>query len=366
MKKIAWVLFSIWWLVACQQELPVAEENKEGGPIYLSAVVESQTASRAPYTYTVPNSTNAGKLYTTVLASSVFENGAYSFKHVEGNNGEHGGMVSIHTDANFESETPQLLANAVYPPEGTPVYFIGLHPQNTWNVNDAGTQASLTIDGSQDAMFAPRIEGTYAQDDQLNTEQFTFKHLLTWLRIKIKAEDEATAASGTTIKAWGKIKNMKITSKNQIMIDLSAVTNNTLECVSYSESTGYTGFLPIRYVKDDTEFPGTEGYELKPEWDEVAYVLCTPVNATETVYDDNVNEDVETAEYTLHIETENRTVGLPIDLKKNDTEYFTGNTRSHFFTLALNFKMGNTIVITATLEVSDWQYGGTGTGDIDY
>ena len=88
MKKIAWVLFSIWWLVACQQELPVAEENKEGGPIYLSAVVESQTASRAPYTYTVPNSTNAGKLYTTVLASSVFENGAYSFKHVEGNNGE--------------------------------------------------------------------------------------------------------------------------------------------------------------------------------------------------------------------------------------------------------------------------------------
>lgn len=372
MKKIAWVLFSIWCLVACQQESPVPEANKEGGPIYLSALVENQAASRAPYNYTVPNSANVdGKLHTTVLASSVFENGTYRFKHENGYNGLSGEIVSIHTHANFESETPQLLANAVYPIQGTPVYFIGLHPQDAWIVNDAGTQANLTIDGSQDAMFAPRIEGTYAQDNQtINTEQLIFKHLLTWLKIKIKAEDEETADAGTTIKAWGKIKSMKITSKDQVTIDLSSATNNTLEVVSYGQSTGSTGLLPIHYRKDDEEFPGTAGYELQSDWDEVAYVLCAPVQATAKKYDINEGKDVETAEYTLHIETENRKVELPIDLRKNDkndgTEYYTGDTRSRFFTLALNFKMGNTIVITATLEVTDWKYGGTGNGEVEY
>jgi hypothetical protein len=55
---------------------------------------------------------------------------------------------------------------------------------------------------------------------------------------------------------------------------------------------------------------------------------------------------------------------LPIDLKTDDDTYFSENTRSKHFTLNLTFKMGNTIVITATLQVTDWKYGGMTDEDV--
>lgn len=351
MKKITFAIFGLWLMVACQQEISVAEDSKERGAIYLSAMVENQVESKAPYQYTAPNSANAdGKLYTTVLASSE----KTVFKHDSNANGTGDGVVSIHTQANFDNNTPQLLKDAVYPKQGTPVYFIGLHPQTGWTVNDDGTNATIQIDGSQDVMFAPRIVGTYAQDNtSLNAQQLAFKHLLTWLKVKIKAEDDQTIA------AWGKIKKMTITSKNTISVDLSK-ENSDLTCVSYSNDVQ----LPLYYVHDDSEFPGTVGYTMTTSGGE-AYVLCTPVDATATTVVDG--KDVETAEYILHIETEKRVLDLPIDLRKNSNTdgYFTESTRSRCFTLNLTFKMGNTIVITATLEVTDWKYGGTTDKDID-
>lgn len=352
MRKIQFILFGAWLITACQQEVSITEESNDCQSIYLSAMVESNAKSRAPYLYTAPNSTEPdGKLYTTVLASSTKQ----AFTHVSGSDGTDNGVVAIHTQANFDNNTPQLLKDAVYPKSGTPVYFIGLHPQTRWEVNNGGTQAAITIDGSQDVMFAPRIEGTYAQDNTLNSQVLPFKHLLTWLKINIKAEDE------TTIAAWGKITNMKITSKDKVMIDLGAEYSN-LNCVSYSYADNNNTLLPVRYIENDNVFPGANGYSMKQSFDKVAYVLCTPVEATEKTVVDGV--DVTTAEYTLHIETEKRKIELPIDLKKNNDTYFTGNTRSRHFTLNLTFKMGNTIVITATLEVTDWKYGGMTDEDV--
>ena len=352
MKKILFILCSAWLMLACRQEASITEDGNDYRSIYLSAMVENTTESRAPYVYTVPNSTEMdGKLYTTVLASS----NKIVFKHEDGANGTDNGTVAIHTQANFDNNTPQLLKDAVYPKTGTPVYFIGLHPQTGWEVNDAGTQAAITIDGSQDVMFARRIVGTYAQNNSLNSQALPFQHLLTWLKINIKAEDE------TTIAAWGKITSMKITSKDKVVIDLGAEESNTA-CVSYDFSANDNELLPVRYVANDNEFPGTDGYAMKQSFDKVAYVLCAPVDATEkTVVE---GEDVTTAEYILHIETEKRKIELPIDLKTNDDTYFSENTRSKHFTLNLTFKMGNTIVITATLQVTDWKYGGMTDEDV--
>ena len=348
MKKILFILCSAWLMLACRQEAFITEDSNDCQSIYLSAMVENHAPSRAPYVYTAPNSTNSdGKLYTMVLASS----DQTAFKHVNGSNGANDGVVAIHTEANFDNNTPQLLKDAVYPKSGTPVYFIGLHPQTGWQVNAEGTQAAITIDGSQDVMFAPRIYGTYAND----SKSLPFNHLLTWLKINIKAED------ATTIAAWGKITSMKITSNDKVVIDLGAQDSN-LDCVSYGYSDNDNTLLPVRYVANDNEFPGTDGYTMKTSFDNVAYVLCAPVDATEK--DVVEGKDVTTAEYTLHIETEKRKIELPIDLKKNNDTFFTENTRSKHFTLNLTFKMGNTIVITATLQVTDWKHGGTSNNDV--
>lgn len=49
---------------------------------------------------------------------------------------------------------------------------------------------------------------------------------------------------------------------------------------------------------------------------------------------------------------------VPIDLRVNSTSFYEGSTRAKCFTLNLNFKMGNTIVVTA--NVADWTLGGSG------
>ena len=68
--------------------------------------------------------------------------------------------------------------------------------------------------------------------------------------------------------------------------------------------------------------------------------------------------DVEIPEYTLHIETDNRKIELPIDLRRNADQYFMGSTRARCFTLNLTFKVGSTILVSA--EIEDWTFGGMG------
>ena len=88
-------------------------------------------------------------------------------------------------------------------------------------------------------------------------------------------------------------------------------------------------------------------------------------------------------EYTLHIETENRTLAIPVDLriadivdKNNDgvisdeerkAAYFLESTMGKQFTILLNFKMGDVISVATMISVggeTDWFTHGTGNGDI--
>ena len=363
MKKLIYIILIAIFTVGCNQanQPDYVDANSF---IYLSASAENSTTSRAPYEYTTPNESTDGVLQAAVWAST------NSLQYLnKGWNGKNNGTnVAIHAGASFENGEPQLLSEAVYPQQGNPVYFVGFHPQTGWTTpsgDEEGKSASYTFNGSQDVMFAKRIEGTYADPNAgtttLNVRPLVFMHLLTWLKLKIKAENQ------NALDAWGKIRDIKIISKNQVTVDLNKETFvhfDTLETTSvhFSNETQ----LPFYVTESDNVFPTSDGYSMKFDSEEVAYVLCSPVVAKVPYYEAGVLKFPH--EYQLYIKTDYREVTLEIDLiKKNATStaeavYFEGSTRSRSFTLNLVFKMGNTIMVSA--DVVDWELGGSGTGDL--
>ncbi len=354
-------------LAGCQKDMP-SNRDVEGAPIYLSASTES-TITRVPYEQTTPSATPEGVLRTAIWASSVdtsFNDKGWNGRTDEVGNAVENGTVAIHTTANFVSGAPQLLTAAVYPKSGTMVYFVGLYPQTGWSHNgnadkEGITVANYTFNGSQDVMFADRVDGKYAEVDENNSnpnsniEQLNFYHLLTLLKIKIAAENEEAKT------AWGNVININITSKNTVSIDIlnKLDTANPTTVTYLPEDTNV--WLPL-YSKGSDEVLASpiKPYTLPVETlQEVAYVMCSPVNAIDYVVDEGATDvKYEVPEYTLDIETEHRHIQLPIDLRKNETTFYTGSTRAKSFTLNLTFKMGNSIVATA--NVDDWDYGGTG------
>ena len=323
----------------------IVDENSK---IYLRAATENNSVvvGRAPYELENPTTTNP--LYATVWASTVrykYPNSHNIAGGVIADGSGTDGSVALHANARFQSSNPQLLSAAIYNQENTiPVYFVAFHPQAGWLTNAANNSAIFNFDGSQDVMFASEVQGEYATDyDQ--SPQLLFKHLLTWIKLEVSAESEEVAI------AWGKIKNITIRSKCRVEIDLSKAfsINN---CVAFSDDAQLNF-----YAKDtDDDFPGTTPIILPHgALTEVAYVICSPVQAT--AVDPIFGE--RTTEYVITVETENRpkTV-INVDLKDGVTSWLNESTMGKQFTVALKFKMGNAITVATTID--DWKTAGIG------
>lgn len=334
------------FLFSCQKEKTVLSDVSK--PIYLRAIVENSVQTRVPYELTEPSAENPLKV--AVWASTT----PYVFQNLK-TNGEDNSSVSLHTTANFTNGSEQLLDDAVYPDkDGTEVYFIGLHPVGGWVTPDngelSGKVATKTFNGSEDVMFAPQISGKYAQN--VNTwPTFKFRHLLTWLRVKVNADGEVVA------NAWGKLKSLKIKSQNSVTVDLNRdYDDNSLSFSGNTEFDLYKTGTDNVFV-DDSKPETWYALPFDAEAKEVAYVLCAPADAT--ALDTGGNRSTE---YTLIVETENRTVEVPIDLM-DGASYFSGNTMRHQFTVSLTFKMGSNIAVSAA--VTDWVTAGIGNGTLD-
>ena len=353
MKRILYLIPLIAIFCACQQANEIESNDAK---IYLSASIVEAIETRGAYTSTTPTANDV--LRATVWATNT---GTYIGRGLSGRGqtGDLADVVDIHATANFDSGDPKLLNEAVYPKSGKEVAFIGLHPNRGWNTKDEdevdggdGKIAEFTFNGSQDVMFAPKVTGQYASDDEtIRVLELNFKHMLTWLKIKIKAENEMAA------KSWGKIQSIEIKSNDKVSINLMQ-TYDFSTCVEFSGEEDNR--LPLYKVGTDEVFPGSEGFELtNTEYKEEAYVLCEPVVGQLTH-----PYDGPTYEYTLHIKTERREVDLPIDLMKNSTECFEGSTRAKHFTLNLNFMVGNIVMIES--EVNDWEFGESIDVDVDF
>ena len=376
-------------LMACTNDIPdIGQTNLEPSSIYLSAGVGKAMSSRSPYQPTDGNGnvlsypTTAHPLDVSVWASTT--SGVYPNSRLDGREG----TVAIHTHASFQSGDPQLLGEAIYPkkPEGSdtpvPVYFIGLHPESkdgsVWTATNENKNAQFTFTGKEDVMFAPQISGTYGIDYN-SSPVFHFYHLLTWLRFEVVADkDETDVKKREAIAAaWGKIKTLTIKSKNKVTIpNVGGVTSgNLVGSVSYDNEVD----MSLYKTASDDVYPEIGGSVIPTKGiEEVAYVMCAPVTG---VYKDADEKMV--PEYTLHIETENRTLDIPVDLriadildKNNDgvisdeerkAAYFLESTMGKQFTILLNFKMGDVISVATMISVggeTDWFTHGTGNGDI--
>lgn len=325
---------------ACQKQDSV--ETDKNCSIYLSA---GTVETRSPFEGTVPSEQ---EVLDALVCVSTTE---FSFPS-DGADGTTNGTIGKHLDVQFQSGSSQLVNGAYYNKDHVmPVYFIAMHPQSGWSFTDNNTHVSFEFNGSHDVMFAPHTTGEY----QAQTPQLEFEHLLTWIKLEIRAESEDVA------EAWGPLESVTIECKNQLSFDINKEFNTT--DIEFSNDGSLSFYQTGRFP--DQEFPGAGKYEMTTTAVDAAYVLCAPVTATirdEIAFEQN-GETVRTNEYYINIKTSNRNARVPVDLKTSEDTWFSGSTSGKQFTISLTFKMGNNIAVSAS--ITDWETGGIGFGKIE-
>lgn len=292
--------------------------------------------------------------------------------------------VLVHTKAFFQSDQPQLLSQAIYPPpirdeKADPVYFVGLYPQSVdatdgtgkWTTDVNGAIASYTFNGSQDLMYAPKVQGQYDVSENQNdttttTPTLHFHHLLTRFNVSIGADLESGVQLVDIEQAWGKVTRLQIQcydpqgwgyGVNSLTVDLAKGMNDS-GVVTMGSHDKQLQMNFYKTGKDDV-FPDVDvGYKIS-EMEEVAYVMCAPVEAVEG-----------SDEYVLIIKTqkenqEPKTTELFLNLKKKENDIdkeLTGSSMGKEFNINLVFK--KTRAIAEVVAISPWETGGQGSGDI--
>ena len=371
-------------LISCQQN--GLDAVQVGAPVYIAASVGGDSMTKAPYMPTnnqghmVETPSPEHPLKTDVWGSTnsyIFTEEFYDQERTRPWDGsDESGKVAIHTDATFQSGDPQLLRAAIYNKNTKPtVYFVAFSPisqgAEKWVASEDGKSASFVFSGNDDVMFAPQVQGTYATDYS-KSPVLSYSHLLTWLRVEMQAESKEVSDS------WGAIKSMTIRSNSNVKIDLQKEAYNNdgtynFENVVFYEETdlnlyktieeeSYDGAqVTMKKKFTDEVFTDIKVPYLKKE--ELAYVLCAPVvGADKKVVD---GEEIDAEEYVITISTDKRNVAIPVDLRhmvSGVVQPFLGSTRCMQFTLSLNFKMGNTIYLTSSVQ--DWKVGGLVVGNI--
>lgn len=383
MRKIIHISLLI-CLISCQQN--GLDPVQVGAPVYIAASVGGDSMTKAPYMPTnnqghmVETPSPEHPLKTDVWGSTtsyIFTEEFYDQEKTRPWDGsDESGKVAIHTDATFQSGDPQLLRAAIYNKNTKPtVYFVAFSPisqgAEKWVASEDGKSASFVFSGNDDVMFAPQVQGTYATDYS-KSPVLSYSHLLTWLRVEMQAESKEVSDS------WGAIKSMTIRSNSNVKIDLQKEAYNNdgtynFENVVFSEETdlnlyktieeeSYDGAqVTMKKKFTDEVFTDIKVPYLKKE--ELAYVLCAPVVGTDKKVVDG--EEIDAEEYVITISTDKRNVAIPVDLRhmvSGVVQPFLGSTRCMQFTLSLNFKMGNTIYLTSSVQ--DWKVGGLVVGNI--
>ena len=375
-----------------------SEEGHQGRElIYLAARHDGMVRTKVPYDTENGKPSPDNHLNVEVWAST-FDG---TFLHKEGWDGtkdvdangdnnveENERAVLVHTKAFFQSDQPQLLSQAIYPPpireenevkKADPVYFVGLYPQSVdatdgpgnWTTDENGATALYTFNGSQDLMYAPKVQGQYNVSENQNeltttTPTLHFHHLLTRFNVSIGADLESGVQLVDIEQAWGKVIGLKIQcydpqgwsyGVNSLTVDLAkGMSDQEVVTMGAHNKTLQMDFY---MTGKDVVFPdGNVGYKIS-EMEEVAYVMCAPVEAVEG-----------SDEYVLIIETqkenqEPKTTELFLNLKgkENDIDKeLTGSSMGKEFNINLVFK--KTRAIAEVVAISPWETGGQGSGDI--
>ena len=341
-------------LGACTNEADEPAYEEEDYAITLSAAIsgiDSKTRAVDAYNDTVPspsNPLNADVWLSTTRGEYLNDADGYVTSTHPGTDEYHLHHTITYTNNQLTFLSASAMRNLLLYPVNTEhkTYIVGFAPQGKFSLTGSsgdtgyGKTASATIDAKTDLMFAPEVMGSRVKEEKIARQDF--KHILTWLKICARADNEEAKNS------WGSIIGLKLkNTSNKVTVDLSTTDINTLK-PTFSGST-------------DLDFDKTPGggaiteanpYALTTYVYEMADILCAPVTIS------NPSEsDSGTAEYTLEVTTTgNGTKEVSVQLTKDyDSDLIPDGhyTASELYVITLAF--GQSPTISATCSLMEWQ-----------
>ena len=256
------------------------------------------------------------------------------------------------TDDNI---TPVSFATSqYYPVSDAPIFLCALYPTALADWKDIATTAKYTFDGKTDVMAAAEVSGKKSTAMAGTVPSFEFKHLLTKLIVKVKAEDEAAQ------NVWGDITGITLVkAMNGDVFDTAEVTLATGAAAtgtafSNAAADGMAFYrIDAAAYTDNAVDDADNKIALTTTAEEAAYSLVAPIIAENGVkhftlsVDTKLGETVTTKEVSFDL--------YKAKVGEEDPAVFSGDTQGKAFEITLTFKATE---IVATATVTDWVKGG--------
>ncbi len=256
------------------------------------------------------------------------------------------------TDANAKGFNTPLY----YPADATtPVYLFGYYPTTGWTIAPDGLSATYTIDGKSDIMTAATATTTKAQAQATPAvyPELSFQHHLTWLDIKVVAE-EITPAGGSSdngqaaIDAWGAITGIELVKGQNnaqpansctVTFDTNNVAFNGTGAIPFYGIDASGVYQDYKVGEDATKY-----ITLTPTETKAAYAIVAPITF-------NTGDKL-----SLKVKSEKLTGGTD-DIEVPLTMTATGTTAGKKITITLTFKATE---MQVEGKVTGWTDGGSG------
>lgn len=245
--------------------------------------------------------------------------------------------------------TPQY-----YPVSDATIYLCALYPTALADWKDIATTAKYTFDGKTDVMAAAEVNGKKSTAMAGTVPSFEFKHLLTKLVVKVKAENEAAQ------NVWGDITGITLVkAMNGDVFDTAEVTLATGAAATgtafSNPATDGMAFYRIDAAAytDNAVDDADNKIALTTTAEEAAYSLVAPITAENGVkhftlsVDTKLGETVTTREVSFDL--------YKAKVGEEDPAVFSGDTQGKAFEVTLTFKATE---IVAKATVTDWVKGG--------
>ena len=338
MKKLYVPVLALLTLASCSKSELANRPVVENDMVEIMATSKALTIeTRAPFEGQIASNNT---LTAVVLGSTT--TGDYTNTYCDG-------TITFADDTNAEGfDTPQY-----YPVNDDVIYLCALYPTPATDWKSIATTAKYTFDGKTDVMAAAQQSNNKSGAMAGTVPSFTFKHLLTKLIVKVKAEDQAAADK------WGDITAISLVKANNS--DVNTTAEVTLATGAAATGTAFSdgaaagmAFYRIDAAATpaytDNAVDATNKITLTTTANEAAYSLVAPIVAGNS-----------TDHFTLKVDTDlagtatTKEVALKLNTADATPVVFTGDTQGQAFEITLIFKATE---IVATATVTDWVKGG--------
>lgn len=340
MKKLYVPVLALLTLASCSKSELANRPVVENDMVEIMATSKALTIeTRAPFEGQIASNNT---LTAVVLGSTT--TGDYTTTYCDGE--------MTFTDDNTTAAsfaTPQY-----YPVSDATVYFCALYPTALADWKDIATTAKYTFDGKTDVMAAAEVNGKKSTAMAGTVPSFEFKHLLTKLVVKVKAENEAAQ------NVWGditgitlvKAMNGDVFDTAEVTLATGAATTGTAFSNPAADGMAFYRIDAAAYT-DNAVDDADNKIALTTTAEEVAYSLVAPITAENGVkhftlsVDTKLGETVTTKEVSFDL--------YKAKVGEEDPAVFSGDTQGKAFEVTLTFKATE---IVAKATVTDWVKGG--------